>query len=106
MTNEINNLGMIEPAPELTINTEKKQTKSILSPALRAANALNKMKDIGKKLIELPISKNKINVWFKQQNKEENIALYVKAKKDEATFIMALQEMKSKLSDEDFKSFR
>jgi hypothetical protein len=52
MTNEINNLGMIEPAPELTINTEKKQTKSILSPALRAANALNKMKDIGKKLIE------------------------------------------------------
>lgn len=39
------------------------------------------------------------------KNKEENIALYVKTKKDEATFIMALQEMKSKLSDEDFKSF-
>ena len=62
MTNEINNLEMVEPSPELTINTEKKQTKSILSPALRAANALNKMKDIGKKFIELPISKDKLTV--------------------------------------------
>lgn len=62
MTNEINNFGMVEPSPELTINTEKKQTKSILSPALRAANALNKMKDIGKKFIELPISKDKLTV--------------------------------------------
>lgn len=62
MSNEFNNSMDAVQAPELNINTEKKQTKSILSPALRAAQALNKMKDIGKKLIELPISKDKLTV--------------------------------------------
>ena len=62
MANEIFDQNDESNFKALEINTEKKNTKSILSPALRAAQALNKMKDIGKKEIELPISKDKLLV--------------------------------------------
>lgn len=46
----------------INIVTEKKKKTSILSPALRAANTLNRLKKLGEKQIELPISKERLQV--------------------------------------------